>query len=106
MTVDQVITKLSLELASITGDSSHVDTYRRYIQMALSVGREHFNDQMNEIVAYDLKGNQVGRFKGVRDAGRKLNIDGAHIRRVIRGERHSHKGFIFRKDTDLVKKTA
>ncbi len=102
MTVSEVVNKLAMEQALALGDLDTLPTCRRYIQMALTIGRDHFNDQMNEIIVYDLDGNEIYRFKGIREAGRQLNIDTSHIRRVIRGDRHSHLGFIFRKDKELV----
>jgi hypothetical protein len=110
MTQNEVINKLSMEMALALGDLDTLRTCRIYIQMALSIGIEHFHVLEEEIIVLDKDGVECGRFKGLADAEKVLGINKASICKCLNGERHSAGGLMFikTKDKELipVKKTA
>lgn len=110
MTQGEVIHKLSMEMALALGDLDTLQTCRIYIQMALSIGLEHFHSLEEEIIVLDKDGIECGRFKSLCDAERVLGINKASICKCLNGERHSAGGLMFIKSKDKelvpVKKTA
>ena len=110
MTYGEVINKLSLEMALALGDLDTRQTCATYLQMALTIGTEHFTREMEEVIALNKWGEEQGRFKGVRDASLKLGIPRGNIYNVLEGKRPTAGGFIFirSKDKELIpaKKTA
>ena len=48
------------------------------------------------IVQYDLNGNIISEFVGIREAARILNIGYRQLHRVLSGERKTTRGFIFK----------
>jgi hypothetical protein len=107
MTRTKVINQLTLELVSLTGAAEHMTTMRRYIEMALDVGINHFTKDMEEIVVLDQYGHEVNRFKGVTDAADKMCIKQACISAVLSGQQHTAGGYRFIKaeDRKLIPKT-
>lgn len=105
MTTKQVINKLSLELAFQTGKMEDVAWYKKYIGMALSIGIDHFTKNMEEIVAMDHEGRELGRYNSIIEAGRKLGIRESNIHHVLAGRNPTAGGykFILAKDQILIK---
>jgi len=105
MTVSEVVNKLAMEQALALGDLDSLPTCRRYIQMALSIGIEHFAKHMDEIIVMTRSGEEVGRYKSVSDCAVQIGIPKSYISAVLNGRRHSAGGFIFMKskDKELVK---
>ena len=104
MTQGEIINKLSMECALALGELNHLQTIRTYIQMALSIGIDHFRKEMEEIVVLDMHGVECGRYKSIMDAERKLGIREANIHQVLSGQNHTAGGFMFMraKDYELV----
>jgi hypothetical protein len=100
MIQSEVINKLARECCLALGDFDHFTTVHTYIQMALSIGIEHYTKDMEEIVAMYRDGVEAGRFKSIREAERKLGIDRRNINQVLRGAAHSAGGLIFIKTKD------
>jgi len=100
MTHNEVINKLSMELAVKIGDFDNLETFRWYIRQALVIGTEHFSVNMEEIVQMDGNGVELGRYKSIGEASRKTGLWHANISDVIRGKQHSAGGFIFIKSKD------
>lgn len=105
MTVNEVVEKLSMEMAVALGELDHLPTCRRYIRMALAVGIEHFTKDSEEIVVMNYSGDELYRFKSTREAEAKLGINRRNIGHVLSGAAHSAGGFIFMKakDKELIK---
>lgn len=57
--------------------------------------RQEAYKQRKSIYQYDLKGNLINEFKGIRLASRELNINYRQIHRVLTGERKQTRGFVF-----------
>ena len=112
MTQNYVIDQVSrLLIEDLKKENCDVEqACRQYVQMALSIGIDHFYSDMEEVIAFDKKGNEVGRYKSSQEAAAKLGCDRRDVSRVIEGKRHSCGGYIFMKlkDHELmpVKKTA
>jgi hypothetical protein len=110
MIMSDVINKISRDMALETGNFYDLAIYRKYIQMALVVGIEHFYSDMEEVIAMDHEGREIGRYKSTQDAAEKLGLDRRDVSRVIQGVRHSCGGYLFIKtrDKELIpaKKTA
>jgi len=104
MLQSEVITKLSRECCLALGDFSHFETVRIYIQMALSIGIEHYTKDMEEVVAIYKEGAEAGRFKSISDAADKLGIHQHDISAVLIGRQQTAGGLKFMKvkDYDLV----
>ena len=104
MTQGEVINKVSMECALALGELDHLQTIRTYIQMALTIGIDHFRKEMEEIVVLDVHGVECGRYKSVMDAERKLGIGGPRIHHVLSGNNHTAGGYMFirTKDYELV----
>ncbi|HNX37502.1 MAG TPA: hypothetical protein PL124_05470 [Candidatus Cloacimonadota bacterium] len=100
MTVNEVIKKLSMEMAVALGELDHLPTCRRYISMALSIGIEHYTKDMEEIVVMTHQGEEVARFKCVTEVERKLGIKQSYVSAVLNGTQHSAGGFLFIKARD------
>ena len=95
MTHDEVITKLSRECCLAIGDFSYFTTVKVYIQRALTIGIEHYTVDMEEVVVMDAEGREVGRFKSVSDASRKIGVRQSDISAVLAGRQHTTGGFMF-----------
>jgi len=104
MLQSEVINKLTKELCLAQGTFDYFTINRTYIQMALSIGIEHYTKDMEEIVALYQDGSEAGRFKSFEEASRKLGISQTCISEVVRGTQHTAGGlqFIRAKDYDLV----
>jgi hypothetical protein len=100
MTQNEVINKLSMEMALALGDLDTLPTCRTYIQMALAVGVEHFTMDMEEIIVMNYKGEELDRLKSVTDVEKKLGIKQAYVSAVLRGDQASAGGFKFQKVKD------
>jgi len=74
MLQSEVINKLSRECCLAMGDFSYFKTVKIYIQMALAVGVDHYNKEMEEVVAMDQWGVEAGRFKSTQEASDKLGV--------------------------------
>jgi hypothetical protein len=110
MTYNEVINKLSMEMALALGDFYYLDTCKIYIQQALAIGIDHFTKDMEEVIAMDLLGREVGRYKSILDAERQLGVRECNIHQVLAGKNHTAGGYMFvrSKDKELIpaKKTA
>jgi hypothetical protein len=110
MTQNEVINKLSMEMAMELEDFFALKICRKYIQMALSIGLEHFRTDMVEIIQMDRLGEEIERYKSATEASQKTGISLGDICSVLTGNRHSAGGFLFirSKDKELIpaKKTA
>lgn len=106
MLQSEVINKLSRECCLALGDFDHYKTIRTYIQMALSIGVEHYTKDMTEVIAFWKDGIEAGRFKSVEEASKKLGIRQSDISSVLTGVQHSAGGLMFMKskDYDLIPK--
>jgi hypothetical protein len=100
MTHNEVITKLSIEMAMELGDFNHIYICRKFIQRALAIGVEHFEKDQEEVIQMDRFGTEIGRFKGVIDASKKTGIRQSDISAVLTGAQHTTCGFIFMKSRD------
>ena len=96
----EVIDKLTRECCRAIGDFDYYQTIRIYIQMALSIGVEHYSYEMEEIVAMYRDGSEAGRFKSVHETSDKLGISQGNISECLNGNRHSAGGLIFMKTKD------
>lgn len=101
MIVSEVIKKLALELSFETGDLEDIKIYKKYLQRALSIGIEHYTKDMEEIIAMNYEGTEIGRFKSVTDASNKLGITQSAISSVLTKTQHSTGGLLFVKLKDL-----
>jgi hypothetical protein len=100
MTQNEVINKLSMEMALLTGDLDNLNTYRWFIRQALDIGINHFTKDMEEIIQMDRFGEELGRFKGVTDCSQKTGIRQSDISAVLTGVQHSAGGFLFMRSKD------
>jgi hypothetical protein len=100
MTQNEVINKLSMELAVKVGDFDNLNTYRWFIRQALVIGIDHFTKDMEEIIQMNHSGVEITRYKGVLEASRKTGIRQGDISAVLTGVQHSAGGFIFMKSKD------
>lgn len=105
MTVNEVVEKLSMEMAVALGELDHLPTCRRYIRMALAVGIEHFTKDMEEIIMMTKQGEEISRFRSVSECVSKTGIPQPQISAVLTGQQHTAGGFMFikTKDKELVK---
>jgi hypothetical protein len=110
MTQNEVINKLAMEEAVLLGDLDNLNTFRWFIRQALVIGIDHFSKDMEEIIQLTHFGEEVGRYKSLREAARETGIDRRNIHHVLVGQSHSAGGFLFIKANDKelipVKKTA
>jgi len=97
MTIDEVTKKLVFEMVQLTGHFEDADVYKSYIRIALTVGMEYFNIFQDEVIATDQQGVEVGRYKSIIDASKKLNIPRQSICKVVLGYRNKAGGLSFRK---------
>lgn len=106
MIAREVINKLSLEMAFKTGHIEDMKTYKEYLQMAITIGTDHFTRNMEEIVAMTRDGIERGRFRGINEAAKKLGLSQGGISNVIAGRRATCGGFkfILAKDIELIKR--
>jgi len=95
-----VINKLSLECAVALGDLDHLQTIHIYIQMALSIGVEHYTKDMEEIVVMDTHGVEAGRYKSISEAVKELGIRQGDISAVLTSRQHTAGGYMFMKTKD------
>ena len=100
MTQSEVIDKLTRECCLAIGDFSYYNTVKSYIQMALTIGIEHYTVDMEEIIVLDHQGCETDRFKGVTDAANVMGLSKSGISAVLTGRQHTHGGFIFIKSKD------
>jgi len=100
MIQSEVIDKLARECCLALGDFDHFMTVRTYIQMALSIGIEHYTKDMEEVVAIYRDGVEAGRFKSIKDASDKLGIAYQNISTVLEGRQHTAGGLMFMKTKD------
>lgn len=104
MLQSEVINKLTRECCLALGDFDHFTTVRTYIQMALSIGVEHYTKEMEEVIALYKDGTEAGRFKSITDAANKLGIQQHGISNVLTGRCQLAGGlkFIKARDYDLL----
>jgi len=100
MTHMEVINKLAGEMTRITGEIEHIDTYRWFIRQALDIGITHFTQNSEEVIAMTKAGVEVGRFKSVLDAEKKLGVRECNIHQVLSGSNHTAGGYIFIRSKD------
>ena len=58
--------------------------------------REQAFKKRKPIIQYDLNGNLINEFVGIREAARILDISYRQLHRVLSGERKQTRGFIFK----------
>ncbi len=106
MTQGEVISKLARECCLAMGEFYYYDTVRTYIQMALSIGIEHYTKDMEEIVALYQDGREAGRFKSVGEAATKLGLPQSSVSSVLSGKQYTAGGlkFVKTKDFELFKR--
>jgi hypothetical protein len=100
MIQSEVINKLSRECCLAMGDFDYFKTVRTYIQMALSIGIEHYTKDMEEVVAMYKDGVEAGRFKSEKEAADKLGITYQNIAAVLQGRQHTAGGLLFMRTRD------
>jgi len=106
MLQSEVINNLSMECAIACGDFDHLQTIRTYIQMALSIGVDHYTKEMEEIVVLDTHGIEAGRYKSIVEASKQLGIHEENISAVLNGRQHTAGGYMYMKtkDYELIKR--
>lgn len=106
MTQSEVVNKMSMEMALRLGDLSHLKCCKFYINMSLTIGTEYFCRKMEEVVAMNFEGVEIGRYKSVTDASEKLGVVRQGITKVLNGRAHSAGGYLFMKvnDRELIKR--
>ena len=106
MIQSEVVNKMAMEMAHRLGDFEHLKTCKFYINMAITIGTEYFTRQMEEIIAMNFEGVELGRFKSETDAANKLGLDSRRISDVFSGRQQSTGGykFIKVKDRELIKR--
>ena len=110
MLQSDVIQKLTVECHTLVihdPDNAFV-TIRKYIQMALVVGLEHFSTNMDEVVVLDHNGVEQGIYKSTQEASEKLGVYRKNITAVLGGRRPTAGGykFIKRKDYKLLRRSS
>lgn len=65
-----------------------------YKAMLGKFGAEH--NRSKAVIQYDLQGNEIARFGGTREAGRITGAIPELIAKCCRGERNSHKSYIWK----------
>jgi hypothetical protein len=100
MTQNEVINKLSMEMALELGDFDYFCSCRKYIQRALVIGTDHFAVDMEEVIQMDHIGQEIEIFKSVGEASQKTGIRQGDISAVLTGVQHSAGGFLFVKSKD------
>lgn len=76
-------------LEMVTDSENKLHSQKEYIQ-------GHIKSQGKTLLIYDKNMNLIGEHKGLYDYCRLTNSDPRTIQRVIKGERKSYKGFIFK----------
>ena len=61
----------------------------------ISSMKEATKHMKQPILQYDLQGNFIKEYEGVREASRELNMSYRQLQRVLRGERNHTRGFVF-----------
>jgi hypothetical protein len=89
-----------MEMALALGELDHLQTCRRYIQMALSIGIEHFTKDMEEIIVMTTNGTEVGRCKSIQEAADQLGLRAENISAVVNGRQYTTGGLMFMKNRD------
>jgi len=104
MLQSEVINKLSHECCLAMGDFSYFKTIQIYIQMALSIGVEHYTKEMEEIVVTTHDGTEIGRYKSIVETSKQLGIFQEGISAVLNGRQQTAGGYKFMKakDYDLI----
>jgi ribosomal 30S subunit maturation factor RimM len=102
MTQSEVINKLSRECCLALGDFYYFDIVKRYIQMALSIGMEHYSKEMEEIVVLSKDGVELGRFKSVTETAEKLGLNYQNISAVLNGRQQTCGGMVFIKQNIMI----
>ena len=95
MIQSEVINKLTRECCLALGDFDHFNTVRTYIQMALSIGIEHYSREMEEVVVLARDGIEMGRFKSIVETAEKLGLAQENISAVINGRQQTCGGMMF-----------
>jgi hypothetical protein len=106
MTVDEVVKKLAIELVLETGHTEDFSNYRKIIKRAVVIGTEHFTVKMEEVVAMNREGVEIGRYKSADEAAKKLDIPRGNVFQVLERLRPTAHGlkFIYVRDLELVKR--
>jgi hypothetical protein len=100
MTQNEVINKLSIEMALELGDFDYFTICRKFIQRSLVIGTDHFAIDMEEVIQMDRFGTEIDTFKSVGEASKKTGIRQGDISAVLTGVQHTAGGFIFMKSKD------
>jgi hypothetical protein len=100
MTIDAAIKGLTFEMILQTGDYEHAETYKLFLTRALTIGMDHFSKNMDEIVAFDISGHEVGRYRNAYEASAKLGVARGNINQILSGKKHSIHGYMFRRAKD------
>lgn len=93
MTRYEVINKLAAEFVAATHHPEDLNAARWFIRQALTIGSEHFQVNMHEVIQLDKFGMELHRYKSTTEAWEKTGASRGHIRDVVEGRRHSAGGF-------------
>lgn len=103
--LDEYIQKLTNEFLSIVLKSNDmgvlIRAVHKYMERAATVGydigrQEFFDKSKKPILCYDKDGVYIRKYKSISQAAEALGIDDYSIWRVLKGKRHTTKGYMFR----------
>jgi len=97
MTQNEVVNKLSIELAIRLGDLDYLQLCRQYIQMALVIGTEHFPRDIEEIVVMNKHGVEIERLESISECEKLLGVSHESITAVLDGRQFTAGGLRFQK---------
>jgi hypothetical protein len=106
MLQSEAVKKINTEMTLELGGLEYLRICKFYINMAMVVGLECYSKNMEEIIAMNCDGIEVGRFPGLREAERNLGISAGGISNVLAGRHHTAGGLMFMKvkDKELYRK--
>lgn len=72
-------------------------SHRENLAHAVRHGLREADANRTPVVAYDKEGNRVKEFRSIADAARWCGGDTRTIHRVLKGIKHSHKNFVWKR---------
>lgn len=100
----------SAELIELATDPEFVNAIKWFVRQALVIGTDHFTKNSEEIIALDMEGHEIGRYKNILEIEKVLGVKESNVHHVLAGRNHTAGGFMFirSKDRDRVpvRKTA
>lgn len=103
--LDEYVQKLTNEFLGVISYSNDrrilihaMHTYmKRAAAVGYDIGRQEFFDKTKKpVLCYDKNGIYIRKYKSISQAAEALGIDDYSIWRVLKGKRHTTKGYIFR----------